>query len=353
METFDILTYLNGMAAAAYFLTCLVCGLQLCFDILGLKKPNNISRLTGTVLLCWSFSAVLYILSALVASLKFLYVIAISIDGLAFSGLAWEAHMLYSNRFPPKRKAILLASPYIIIVILRFFMPLSWCNRLPDIIMTILIIEYLHYGKNIRRHERELKDLYSDRDSHSLRWLRTVAVLYVVWLVINDVFLIGGLQPWRSMVLYTYMAGFVLFVFAKISKYKEPVSEETQIAIEQVDKGDMNVACSNEYKHLHDALLLLLENEKVYLNPNLTVDDVVRMLNTNVNYFYQMMRGNANTSFSKLINDYRVEHAKKLLKDTDYRVSVVANLSGFNSAAVFHRVFIKATGMTPSEWRKN
>jgi len=88
MPTFDPYTYINGMAAALYFIVCLVCGLQLCFNIFNVKEPNNITRLTGCIMLCWSFTALMYIISAIVPSLNWMYIAGDTIDILIFAAMA-------------------------------------------------------------------------------------------------------------------------------------------------------------------------------------------------------------------------------------------------------------------------
>lgn len=351
MQTSDIYAYLNGMSASAYLLACLVCGLQLRFSIFNGNKPTKISRLVGSVLLCMSFCAVLYVLSYLVTRQEWLYKLAASIDLLLYSGLACGAYLLYSNRYPSKRKILVLALPYITIVAMYNCLSLSFCDRLPDLAVASLIIQYLHYCKAIRRHERELDDLYSDPDSHTLRWLWIVVGLYAGWWVLHTVFLIDNLRPWYDVALYTYMVAFVLITSSKICNYREPASLETQKVIGQIQNNGGNIM-HDDLKPLQKALIQSMEDKCLYLNADLTVDDVVRHLGTNTKYFYIMLHDDMHTTFSQFVNSYRVERAKEMLQGTDSRISEVAESCGFNSTQVFYRVFVKMTGKSPSEWRK-
>jgi AraC-like DNA-binding protein len=54
----------------------------------------------------------------------------------------------------------------------------------------------------------------------------------------------------------------------------------------------------------------------------------------------------------QLLNEYRVEDAKVLLKETDAPIQIVAKEAGFPSLATFNRVFRDLSGKTPSEYRK-
>jgi AraC-like DNA-binding protein len=58
-------------------------------------------------------------------------------------------------------------------------------------------------------------------------------------------------------------------------------------------------------------------------------------------------------TFEQYLRGLRLERAKQLLASTRLQVSRVAELSGFNSLQYFCRVFGKAHGMTPIEYRKS
>jgi AraC family transcriptional regulator of adaptative response / DNA-3-methyladenine glycosylase II len=53
-----------------------------------------------------------------------------------------------------------------------------------------------------------------------------------------------------------------------------------------------------------------------------------------------------------VLNAARIEHAKRLLRESDESVLGVALASGFHSASAFHRRFKLATGMTPLAYRE-
>jgi AraC-like DNA-binding protein len=61
-----------------------------------------------------------------------------------------------------------------------------------------------------------------------------------------------------------------------------------------------------------------------------------------------------NKSFHDFINEYRVEEAKKRLRDQQYdrlTILAIAMDSGFNSKSSFNRIFMKTTGMSPKEYK--
>lgn len=107
---------------------------------------------------------------------------------------------------------------------------------------------------------------------------------------------------------------------------------------------------SNTDNELMTRIKLLLENEHLYLNPNLKLADMAEALGVNRNAVSACINAQGG-SFIQLVNDYRLQHAKELLRsDSSMKVSTVGLESGFANERSFFRVFKDATGMTPKEW---
>ncbi len=59
-------------------------------------------------------------------------------------------------------------------------------------------------------------------------------------------------------------------------------------------------------------------------------------------------------SFRDVVNGYRVEEAKKLLReDQQLTVLAIAHRVGFNTNDAFYRAFKKHSDATPAAYRKN
>lgn len=97
---------------------------------------------------------------------------------------------------------------------------------------------------------------------------------------------------------------------------------------------------------------LFLENQ-LYLQPNLTIDEVVGMLGTNRTYFTRMMRIEFGMSFTEYINNERINKSKQMLLDTTWSLDVIAEKCALGEASSFCRVFKRVTGSTPDTWRKD
>jgi AraC-like DNA-binding protein len=99
-------------------------------------------------------------------------------------------------------------------------------------------------------------------------------------------------------------------------------------------------------------ICLLMEEQKLYLNSELKLNDVADALNTNRNLISSCINSQQGISFSQFVNGYRVEYAKDLIRrKPDMKISEVWMQSGFSTETSFFRTFKAVTGMTPTEWK--
>ncbi|GAB5455772.1 MAG: AraC family transcriptional regulator [Henriciella sp.] len=100
----------------------------------------------------------------------------------------------------------------------------------------------------------------------------------------------------------------------------------------------------------------LLDQERVYLDPDIKVGDLARRLRQpdyKVTRCITQHLGFQN--FNQMINDYRIEEAKRLLSDPRFdelSILAVAMESGFGSVGPFNRAFKQRTQQTPLAFRR-
>lgn len=69
------------------------------------------------------------------------------------------------------------------------------------------------------------------------------------------------------------------------------------------------------------------------------------------NYFSQIFKSQLGMNFIDYLNEIRIEHAKKLLKNHKLKIYEVAEQSGYQNYKYFNTVFKKYTGYSPKEYR--
>ncbi|MDD3795386.1 MAG: response regulator [Lachnospiraceae bacterium] len=101
---------------------------------------------------------------------------------------------------------------------------------------------------------------------------------------------------------------------------------------------------------------LLLRKAETYVDKNyknrIVVDDVASYLGISPYYFSNLFRKFRNIKFTSYLNQVRIEHAQKLLRDPRITVSQVYEETGFNDQSYFSKTFKKYTGMTVTEYKE-
>ncbi|NVN17500.1 helix-turn-helix domain-containing protein [Muricauda sp. HICW] len=130
---------------------------------------------------------------------------------------------------------------------------------------------------------------------------------------------------------------------------------------------DSNLStCDKKYKYektglsesfsleLKNKLELLMNEEKLYLNHELRLDDIAELLDISRHHASQVINENFNLSFYDFVNSYRIEEAKNRLcsdfENTSESISDIAYQCGFNNRVSFYKAFKKVTQVTPKEF---
>lgn len=129
---------------------------------------------------------------------------------------------------------------------------------------------------------------------------------------------------------------------------------ETQQQAPEIEKS--RIISISTTRELIPKLLDLMENQKIYLDKQLTIDSLAEQLNTNRSYLSNIINDYFGKNFNNFINEYRVKEAILLFKNEKYqnhKLDHIATLCGFNNKTTFNTTFKKITGLTPSYFRKN
>ncbi|MCI3938942.1 AraC family transcriptional regulator [Chryseobacterium aahli] len=114
-----------------------------------------------------------------------------------------------------------------------------------------------------------------------------------------------------------------------------------------------------EPETLNEDLLKLKKymiDEKPFLNPALTIQDISKEMNVPVRELSVLINHQLGQHFYDFVNTYRIENAMEILKDpSKSKVTILEILYevGFNSKSSFNTAFKKHTGNTPTEYRKS
>lgn len=89
-----------------------------------------------------------------------------------------------------------------------------------------------------------------------------------------------------------------------------------------------------------------------YYTDDLSLEKVAEVAGISKSAFSHYFKKRTGKTFSSFINELRVSHASRLLRETEKNVAEVCFDSGFNNLAYFNRVFKNIQVVSPRDYRK-
>jgi AraC-like DNA-binding protein len=238
-------------------------------------------------------------------------------------------------------------------------------------------IYYFLSRKALTSYQRSIKQLFSETSRIDLRWARFLVNGYVI--IVGAFLIIFPLMLrfpdyFSSLLLlnmavatpYIYMAAYKGFLQPTIWQVQPGVNKETvEVEISEVEELKAEAAdgngklskpklADNKIGEIVRKVTDVMETDKLYQEPELTLQQLANKLQYPYYQVSQAINDGMNKNFYDLVNNYRIEEAKRLLldpKNLNYTVLSVGFEAGFNSKTTFNTVFKKFTGLTPTEYR--
>jgi len=219
----------------------------------------------------------------------------------------------------------------------------------------ILVLCYLAASFFILfNYRKKLKKIFSYIEKINLSWLNYMFFGFsLIWIFDVSSFILGRLSVPHS--LLDALGLILIFIFANIIVYKGLKQPEIFNGIEEKPKyihSRLTQPVKNQYSK---RLRIYMLEEKPYLNPSLTINELGRKISISPRDLSQIINESLGVNFFDFVNSYRVEEAKHYLSDTSNQNKNILEIlldAGFNTKSVFNRVFKKHTGMTPSAFKK-
>jgi len=114
-----------------------------------------------------------------------------------------------------------------------------------------------------------------------------------------------------------------------------------------------DLCVENQMDKLCIAIRDLLLKDKIYQDPTITQEIMVRQLGTNKNRFSKAVEYCFNMPFKDYVNFLRLKDAVQLLEQSDMPILEISDKVGFGSERSFFRIFSEKYGITPNNYRNS
>lgn len=229
-----------------------------------------------------------------------------------------------------------------------------------------------------RRYKRFIVQQASFADAVTFRWVRNFLIAFLVYFLSNLLFHLVqffGVDVSYTQSWWYYLLFAILFYYIAINGYANAIETRIRFSLDLLDyKAPPLLSAPAEAESIPDdvpfeeavpqkgaaalepwkaKILSAVVDEKAYANPELTLAQLAKTLQTNTTFLSRVINSGFGMNFNDFINYHRVEEVKQKLAGNaakDLTIMSLAYDAGFNSKATFNRAFKKFTGKNPKDF---
>jgi AraC-like DNA-binding protein len=231
-----------------------------------------------------------------------------------------------------------------------------------NVLLALISLQMLAYVLRmliiLQTYTKTIQETYSSLEKINLHWLRFFVISQtVIWPIafVIDIHKLGTGEMdfmWLLVSIFMYLIGYFGILQPEIFSGE---FQQEQLSVQSGKKKYEKSALSPEQAEaILQRLQAFMQSSKPYVVPSLTLPALSKQLNISPHHLSQIINENLHKNFFEYINRFRVEEAKRLLKDPKNKHLTLSSIgleAGFNSISSFNSIFKKVTSLTPSQYR--
>ena len=220
----------------------------------------------------------------------------------------------------------------------------AWVHIVCHITFAIQVIIVIVRGfRRIRRFNKTVEQLYADTENKEIEAIPIILILFIVTSLVSTIVNVIGRQMFVDTVIIALPSvAFSALIFAlswvgmQHNFSMRDIPEEQEKETDDSEKATA-VPSANSII-IYEKLENLMNNEQIFLQNDLLLNDVAKLLGTNRTYLLQALSSCAHMTFKEYINRKRIAHAEQLIANNPLMPKTeIATRSGYNSMSSFYR----------------
>lgn len=235
-----------------------------------------------------------------------------------------------------------------------------YIHRAVRIIFTLEIPFVLYFGwKHINDYNKMVENYYSNTEDKVVTFIKPLMIAFVLTSIVSFISNFVNRNYFTESIwllaipALLFSSIILLFGFVGITQniYTREIVEESLTT--EGPEQEIIPLTPEKSNIMAKEIKKLMDEKQLFLQPNLKINDLASMLNTNRNYIYNAINQGIGMSFAEYINKKRIEYAVQLIdQDREILLTDVAHQSGFSSPSAFYRNFKLYMDCTPSDYQK-
>lgn len=220
----------------------------------------------------------------------------------------------------------------------------GWVHIICHIIFAIQVIIVIVRGfRRIRRFNKTVQQLYADTENREIQSIPTILILFIATSLASTIVNVIGRQMFvDNIIIALPSVAFSALIFAlswvgmQQNFSMRDIPEEQEKETEDTEQTDAPPSSTSIL--IYERLETMMNEQQVFLQKDLLLNDVAKQLGTNRTYLLQALSSCAHMTFKEYINHKRIAYAEQLMEENPLTPKVeIAARSGYNSMSSFYR----------------
>ncbi|MGE8535946.1 MAG: helix-turn-helix domain-containing protein [Chryseobacterium sp.] len=211
----------------------------------------------------------------------------------------------------------------------------------------------------VRKYKKAISNQYSNTEKINLNWayylITGIALIWIAVMIRNNILIFSMVVLFIMVAAYFGISRVGILDYSMV-KTEGATENSTVENSPEVPKYEKTFAGKEAIQDIYNKLVIQMEKEKLYTDPELNLNYVAKLLDVHPNTLSQTINFVENRNFYDYINRQRIEEFKRIAvlpENGKFTILSLAFESGFNSKTSFNRNFKKYMNCSPREFLKS
>jgi len=223
--------------------------------------------------------------------------------------------------------------------------------------LTQVIVTVFRNYMLIKIHGFKAMQFYGEIEDGSTHKINALNWLIIITGVVSIILGALGQGYFKNNLLGLGIASVLLsslfFTIGLLGNQQKELNPGIRLEPEEDSENELKALSITAQQEILQKLLVLFEENKLYLNNKTNITDVAQILGTNRTYISSIINQQFNMNFCCFVNNYRVEELERVVtKHPEYGIEELVEACGFGSVDSLKRAIKANFNLTYSEWKK-
>ena len=230
---------------------------------------------------------------------------------------------------------------------------LNTMRKLINYYVEFQVIVYLIRNTTlIRKYGDRAEQFYSDIQDGKYNNARILNYMIVINAVVTIICYMIFKRYSSMVILFPLIYAIVAYMIGYMGYKQKAINPTFELIIEKQTVNNKSRELTVAQKKIVQKLSVEFEENKIYLNSQLNILDVVQVIGTNRSYISGVINRQYNQNFCSFVNGYRIEELYHVYAENpDFSNETLAESCGFGSVNSLKRAIYSKTGMSINEWK--